>query len=163
MALDGLVGWITIQRTLGHCSHWPNPCWRGGLRLLPMALGLCAWPCPGPQFPGPSRWRHKRCSDHISWQCRAGGHNCAWHGKIWIMRISAVWINGPKLTRWDLMGINVKSYTWVNKKINVASSEGNLLVVLVNETCILKRSPWGNVAAKKVTAAWACGGIHGGS
>ena len=27
------------------------------------------------------------------------GNNCALHGRIWIMEISAVWINGPKLTR----------------------------------------------------------------
>lgn len=33
------------------------------------------------------------------------------------------------------MGINVKFYVWVNKKINIVSLEGNLLVVFVKENC----------------------------
>lgn len=47
------------------------------------------------------------------------------------------------------MGINVKAYAWVNKKINIVSSEGNLLVVLVKENCKLNMYPPGGVAARR--------------
>lgn len=47
------------------------------------------------------------------------------------------------------MGINAKSCAWVNRKINGVSSEGNSLVVLMNEPRKLNLSPWGDGATKK--------------
>lgn len=49
------------------------------------------------------------------------------------------------------MGMNVQAYAWVHNKIvtNTVSSEGNFLVVFVNESSKLNLSPWVAVVAER--------------